>query len=254
MIATAYDIPYEVKIGTLLKANIQGDILVSLKPKLQFDEDAVGDFSALFTAFDMLAQLGALGGDQIAPWNSGIETVQVSRTSNLDWYLTGCQFEERALVILAQAFLISSFNNQIQSLEIGQPPFVPLIRQQQIADPYPLLWPRSGLPLNLPQALSDSVRILIESSNALTEDQADILANRLFNCATAISMGLYGIAPIDPKTCGLLFSEKLENIGDDLVILSLEKFRAHPDAINAFLNVCMAFAKEFPIITELTVE
>ena len=67
-------------------------------------------------------------------------------------------------------------------------------------------------------------------------------------------MGLYGIAPFDPNACGLLFSEKLENIGDDLVILSLEKFRAHPDAINALLNVCMAFAKEFPIITELTVE
>ena len=101
--------------------------------------------------------------------------------------------------------------------------------------------------------LSDSIRIILAMRRAMIDDELEALSNLLFNAATAIGMGLYGVAPIEPADCGLQFSDTLEEVGSD-VIFSIDRFRAHPAAVDAFLNVCLAFDHELGIVRAIAVE
>jgi hypothetical protein len=253
MVATTYQLPYDVLISRQRPFAAVNPLRIAVVGREALQPPERTDLAAIFTAFDILAQTGAMCGPVIPPGESGIDITERFDGDETEWHLTGCRVDERAFAILAHSFLLSRFRAKIARVEIGEGPYAPMPCAPDTVDPYPTVFTESRVALVRATGLSDSIRIILAMRRAMIDDELEALSNLLFNAATAIGMGLYGVAPIEPADCGLQFSDTLEEVGSD-VIFSIDRFRAHPAAVDAFLNVCLAFDHELGIVRAIAVE
>lgn len=244
---------YKVFLGSLDGIRTGGTIAVEMRVDPRPGSQVIDDVAAILQTFDQLAQTGALAGDQLDPWDSGIDSVELTTGPLIWWRMHGCRLDERAMMLLAHWLQAVRDRGDIVSVAIGSEPFEDLA-QVPWNPVYPALHCPPGFSIEQSDGLSGEVRILVEMDRPWDDDETEALDNQLATCATAISMGAYVVAPVEWTDGDCLFEPELERLDAETVAFHITRFRAHPAAIDALLNACIACIAEFGMTCSLVVE
>lgn len=253
-IATAYRLPYRVRYHP--PPLFDGTVDVHVWLTRDADAAATAALDAIVAVFEHLAWTGALSGDAITPWGSSIGPVgRLSATgAHLVWRLEACRFDNSALPILSQLFLLSPATVAEIALTKGVTgaPLIVLAEDPRIANPYPAAFALGGGVPDIDAAASEDVSLFVRFARPLSGEDAATMESALMTWAAAAAMGCYGQAPEPPERCGLTPGE-LTFFADE-VELSLHRFRAHGSALNGLSNAVLAFHRSIAPVLELLIE
>jgi hypothetical protein len=253
--ATPYDLPYKVRVQPPPLLSGGGVVALRVMPAKPADAAADADYAGVVTAFALLASTGALAGAAGLP--AAGPALEWSRAAGrgLEWTFTGCAFDERAAVLLAQMFLLCHPTHPLDSITLTEPgrPGDPLVFDPRLEDPYPAVWQPTPFPVALDPAVFDTATLRVRFARTPTpEEQAEIDA-QIITWAVATAMGAYGIAPVPPVECSAKFEPGVTFLGDELEF-ELLRLRSHRGALRGLVNVCTALHQTVLPITDLRID
>ena len=258
-IITAYHFPFTVLHHPA--PLFQGEYNVSLRafPQHAVNQEMIDGLDALLMQFYMLASTGTLGGDTVAPWDSGVKNLikPTIRGESIEWVLQGCDLDERAAVILAQLFLMTQDNYPLYKLVISKDGnmagCIPLAHDPDLLDPYPAIYPAIPFSSDIDKDAYDTRSLYIQFKRRLNSEEEKAIDVEILTWATSVAMGAYGVAPVSPDFCSIIPDESIVFLGDELE-WSMNKFRAHHSALNGLINLCGAIDHNIAAIEEVVIE
>lgn len=257
-LATPYVLPYRAAIQPAPLFRGGRTVVLRATPAGQLTTQAQQDFDSLATAFALLAKTGALAGSTATvvratdlEWSAARVTA-----NNVEWEFNLCDLDERAAVVLAQLFLMTQAAHPLASLTVSTPgnaaAALLLTHDSKLRNPYP----DSILPpfaLQRDPNLGDDVSLYLRFVRDLTTDEQEEVDGTITEWATATSMGCYGVAPIAPERCTILFDEGVTFFNGECE-WHMQKYRAHPAALNGLVNLCVALHFRVTPIDEMRLE
>jgi hypothetical protein len=257
-IATEYQLPYTVWHGPLGFMEGGGDVTLQLSFADPIEEPEIEMAQSLVTAFELLCFSGALSGQNIPPWASGVDDVVLAKQSHheLIWQFKNMRIDDQSVTILAQLFLLYHGVAPIHQLSIlDAPNLEPPIQLAQVPRggmTYPLVYQPLSSYLTFDGVLSSDLAVEVVFERDPTEAEAEIIRTRTETWIAAAAMGAYPWPPVNPDDCGLQHSGDIE-IFEDFLQFGLPKFRCHPSAIFGLANALFAATNEAPNILSIEV-
>lgn len=254
------DFPFEVRVSRVPLLSDGSDVVVIADLKRKPSRGVVQTLDANVEMFVALAELGALCGSEIAPWESGVKAgTRTEVTGNsVAWNFGSCLLDERALLVLLNAFL----------LEVGQVPLIALtVRKAEsdenlvtlsAGDPPEPIYPQQYT--ELPFALhvdetseGETYQFMVLFESEPDSEQSKAIEGWLLTWTGVTMNGLFACPPDLPKAPSLVADLEMNLNGRELE-WSVHKFRAHPGAIHALVNVLAALHHEIAPIESVSID
>ena len=251
-IATPYPLPFRAAVQSPPLLASGGAAVLQVVPVAPPDAAAAVDYASVVTAFALLASTGALAGTVGPPAAAGgFEWSEMRLSSGtLEWDFSGCVFDERAAVILAQMFLLSHPAHPIRTLTLAAPgrSTTPLPHDPRLADPYPPVWKPVPFPAAIDPDIYDSAALSVQFARGPTPHEQGEIDGQILTWAVAMAMGAYGIAPVPPNECSAQFEPAVTFLDDELEF-DLVRLRAHRASLYGLVNACISLHQTvLPII------
>jgi hypothetical protein len=235
------------------------DVHITVTLSNSLTKEVVKTLDAMFLPFFLLATSGAMSGNTISPWLSSIEN-KVNPSINeksIEWVLTSCNLDESSLVILSQMLLSIQKECSIKEIKFsrqdGSKTTRQLISNSKELDPYPGLWPEPTFKLDISSDISSSILVQTTFSNPPDKDSQENIEAELFSWAAGIVSGAYAVAPLAPDAC-LADPEDDVSFFDRFMEWNIDRFSAHPSAINGLINVFVSISENIAALDELHIE
>jgi hypothetical protein len=123
----------------------------------------------------------------------------------------------------------------------------------KLQDPYPGLWSRLPFGHEIEESESETRVLRAQFAGSLDNEQISAVHRELMRWGTAAEAGAYGVAPIDPRSCGCMPVNPPEHYQGELT-WPVEKCRFHYAALPALVAVCATIHHRIATIAELAVE
>ncbi len=256
-LATAYDLPFEVRYSNEDIFSTGGVVHGTAKVRNGASVDSTPLPSTL-DLFARLASTGALAGKDLSPAHSGLTFGPHSHAggSLITFEFVGCRTDQRALIVLAHLCFGLQDVVRLESLEFSAPATrasrrLPLIPQG--LSTYPEIY------RPLPFAFEDedpeggAYTFSAELKEPLSEASAKALTESLNTWVEALLTGAYGLAPIPPQECYVEPQEEGLTAFGQTVEWTAFKVRADPSCVNGLVNMFAAFHHRCQEIRELTI-
>lgn len=257
-LATPYALPYRVAVQAAPLLRGGRTVVLRVTPARPLTTELQQELDATVTAFAILARTGALAASAATVVSSTSLEWSLSRVTgnHLEWEFNLCELDERAAVLLAQFFLTAHAACPLSSVVLATPvnaaSAMPLPHDPKLRNPYPdaVLTP---FPLHLDPDLGTDVSLYLQFARDLIAEEQEEVDGIITEWATAAAMGCYGVAPVPPASCTLLFDEAVTFL-DGECEWHMQRFRAHPAALLGLVNVCTALHFRSAPISEMRLE
>lgn len=253
------DLPFEVRVSRAPLLSDGSDVVVIAELKRKPSRGVVQTLDASVEMFIALAELGALCGSEIAPWESGLKagTRTEVKGNSVAWKFGACLLDEHALLVLINAFL----------LEVSQVPLIALtVRNAESGDnlvtlpvgdpPEPLYPPRfPELPFALhvdPTSEGETYQFSVSFQSEPGSEQSQAIEGWLLTWMGVTMNGVFANPPAFPKVPSLVADLEIDLNGSELE-WTVHKFRAHPGAVDALVNLLAALHHEIAPIVSVSI-
>jgi hypothetical protein len=256
---TPYELPYRVLYQPAPLFSAGADLSVQGKFKDAVTNPVLREARWIMALFCELAFTGALCGDQVVPSDSTIRdfTHPAAVGDSIEWTLSGCRTDERALIVLAQLFLLVHELQEVERVVISLPgPARNLMKLQTdefLSSPYPPRTRGLGFLVDVDDEVPGNFGIVISFKNKLTPEQQEVVSEQIMSWATACAVGAFPVAPVFPSECTLFPTEEVTFIGNEAE-LGVTRFRAHPGAIDALINLCASMSQKISPIDAVSID
>jgi hypothetical protein len=256
---TPYELPYLVLYQPAPLFSAGGDLSVRGNFKDAVTDPALREAQWIMALFCELAFTGALCGDQVVPSDSTILdfTHPAAAGDSIEWTLTGCRTDERALIVLAQLFLLVHERQEVERLVFSRPGqeknLLKLQTDEFLSNPYPPRTRDIGFLVDVDDEIPGNFGIVISFKNKLIPQQQEVVGEQIMSWATACATGAYPVAPVFPSECTLFPTEEITFIGNEAE-LGITRFRAHPGAIDGLINLCAAMSRKVSPIDAVSID
>lgn len=258
-VITPYDLPFQALLQPPPLFSDGGQVVLQvelLNAATEYDVDRV---SEQVVAFCVLARTGALGGEMIPPWLSsiGYDSEPIIKDNTVRWILEECLLDERAAVVLVH--LIMSLSNELpivilKLFKLENDRKLELIGFESALDsPYPSMWSPLPFIVRVEDEVGSTVSVRVEFNTPLTLDEKEEIQDDLLTWAGTTICGAYAVEPEPPSKCGLQ-PELTVEVFDNELNWAIDKFRAHPDALNGLINIFVAIDKNVSQISTVFIE
>lgn len=238
-INSAYNLPFEVRYSSsrLLSSGVTVDVIARVK-----SSEKMGILAHVIDLFAGLAVSGALAGQELEPWNSGLQINQAY--NGIRFRLTDCRVDDRAFIVLSHLLLSLQDAIHLESLEVsGLQEKAPLKLQcdPTVVSTYPGVY--RDLPFSLidEEPESGAYTFSAEMKEPLQAGHGEYLENMLKCWTEVLLAGGYGLAPIPPQNSYVEPAGESVTSFDRTVEWTIFKLRADPAAICGVVNIFAAF-------------
>jgi hypothetical protein len=258
-IVTPYVLPFPAKVSPPPLFSGGASVTLAVTAASSLTEDALMQLDGFVSAFSMLADSGALGGDRIPPWASHLDDTSepISTGFVATWKLSGCHLDERSAVILVHLLLGAHEEVPLRSILLGSSTSslapLPLASDPDLENPYPPRWPTVPFELDEEEFLSDSRQVWIRFRKTPTAAEAEAIDDALTSWAIGAASGAYAIAEFSPLRASLIFPETVEWVDDELA-WPLSKTRLHSASMDGLINACVAIDHGIVPIAEMRID
>lgn len=258
-IVTPFVLPFPAQLSPPPLFKGGANVVLAVTAAVPLSEDDLMQLDGCVTAFSMLADAGALGGDTIPPWASHLDDMGEPVSTGLvaTWNLMGCNLDERAAVILVHLLLGAHEQVPLKSILLGSSASslrpLPLACDVDRENPYPPRWPSIPFELDEEEFLTDSRQVWIRFRKQPAPEEAEAIDDALTSWAIGAGAGAYAVAPFSPLKASLVFPESVEWVDEELA-WPLSKVRLHSAAIDGLVNVCVAIDRSIVPIAEMRID
>ena len=250
-ITTAYDLPFEVRCSRAPLLSSGGAVRVIVESEPESDSKIL---ATVLEHFGALSATGALAGEDIEPWNSGVQIGTPGDGTGFE--LLNCHMDEQALIVLTHLLLARQEELLIRSVEVslrGRPATRKLPTDSTSLSWYPDCY--RSLPFKLIDEDPESVNytFVIELREPLQASHGEYLEHALKRWTEAILAGGYGLAPIPPQESYVEPDDDCVTSFDTTVEWTIFKLRANPDCIQGLINIFAAFHHRCQNILSVTI-
>jgi len=256
VIATTYKVPFAFGTSTENPWAGRYPVALTVHGIHGFDRHQVDAFGARVLRFWSLAQVGGLTGTAMAPWLSRLNEPAVSVQGGIVHVeFAPSVLDERAthslLCLLLGLHEEITIERAILSTTHSAPHRVPF--DPRLDDPYPGLWPDLPFPFQIEDSESETRVLRAQFTADLNDDQIVTVQRQLLRWGAAVEEGVYGIAPVDPRSCGCLPVNPVEHYQGEIV-WPIEKCRFHYAALRSLVAVCATIHHRLGSIKQLTID
>jgi hypothetical protein len=254
---TAYQLPFGVTYPT--RAFFASGHDVSLVVRLH--DHAPADSAALIAgavaSFIDLVGTGALAGEVIKPWQSGVTTcrlVTATPPDEVSFTLEGCQFDDAGLMVLCDLLLHERNAPLVQSVAVRMHgvPNQPLACDPDALSDYPARFARLPFPLEDEDPEGGAYSLAIEFASPLDDATRAVLRRTLDTWTAVVLAGGFALAPIPPSQNYVEPDNPFVEY-DATVEWTVFKLLASGAAVDALVNAVAAFHGRCRPITALTI-
>lgn len=258
-LTTAYVLPYDVMWSDGPLMSLDDDVRVRVALRSEADDQAAGALDALMTPFVLLASSGAMAGEAIPPGQSGIADKEGPFASGqvVDWVLRKCLVDERSIAMLAQMMLTAHGEFPIARIALDGTKRISatqtLLSASTDSRTYPEVYRNPGFVVSCDPELGRDIEVRVAFAQANAPSFSRAIDAELFSWAAGLLSGGYGIAPFVPDRC-------VASIGTTAVYLpsemsfSMNRFEAHPAALNGLINVFTRISENIIPVAELSID
>lgn len=250
VISSAFNLPFEVRYSSSLLSSC-GTVDVITKVK------SVKKIEILLSVFDLFAEVamtGALAGQEIKPWNSGL---QINPEYNgVRFKLTECRVDECALVVLSHLLLARQDAILLESLEMSsveKQASLKLRCDSKVMSTYPGIYHNLPFPLTDDEPESGAYTFVAEMKKPLQAAHEKSLKKMLKRWTGAVLAGGYALAPIPPQESYVELAEESITSFNKTFELTIFKLQADPASLFGIVNIFAAFHKRCQEIISLRI-
>jgi hypothetical protein len=254
---TPYLLPYEVKFR-VSPVSVSHDLILQVHLIEPVSKEASDAIKSTILPFLLMGNSGALSGESIEPWNSGIKgwNGPVIQNQKMEWRLSSVRLDPQAWVMLSQMLLDDHEKHKIDRIEILNPQCleetVTLVNYVAGANPYPGAWKGIKFSIDIDDDVYQSFTAYVRFDRELTEEEQGVVDELLSSWAIGPMVGAYGVAPILPSKCIGFPDEKIVFIENQLE-WAVSDFRAHMAAIDGLINVFGSISEKIVPIVEVQI-
>lgn len=243
--STAYRLPFSFRYspGPLWGEGVCTTVRVNLRPGHDVKAWQASLHMKMMN-FGVLCGTGALGvvpKDDFDPMSALFDTVRI-QDDRLEWMLDEWPATNDSLPVLASLHAAGDVVEAIAGLSVtarGEPATIGLAYESRPLRCYPPQSLDAPFPWTIDNDGQEDIRLQLRLAREPGAEERRAIEQTFLLWANAASAGAYGVAPVEPLKCALLFDEEVEQYGERIV-WHLRRFRAHPDALEGLVAVCHA--------------
>lgn len=256
MIVTSYQPPFRFEMPNNSPWDRRRVVGLTLDGVAEFDAEHMLHAREMLSPFWLLGEAGGLAGTAVAPWRSAALSPLIAlERGSVSVLIEPCILDERAAHCLL--CLLLGLHEEIPlrrvSVATSEASSCPVQFAADVVDPYPKLWPHLPFQYEIEDSESETRILHAQFRTSLSNQQVDAVQRDLLLWGTAAEAGAFGIAPVEPRSCGCLPVNNVEHYEGE-VIWAVEKCRFHPAALRSLVAVCATIHHRIANIAELTIE
>jgi hypothetical protein len=256
-LSSPYVLPFAAFVpeGDELRAATELQIEVS---GLAQPDSAVEALGSVVTAWEVLANTGALSGESLRASRSGIgdTSAPLQTSGRVTWQLSDVRVDSRASLVLLNLIATEWPEHRFAAVTLSLPGAelpLRLLHDPTNRSPYPGRDAAIAFVFECGDEVMEDVSLHLELVRRPTAEQLESLRESLATWAAVTACGAYGLPPNPPERCGLSFDPDDMELVDEDLDWRFAKFSAHPGALDGLANAVAALDQSGLGVRELRV-